>query len=183
MNLIVAHCKNRGIGFKNKLPWQLSTDLRRFKELTIGDGNNAVVMGRNTWISLPHKYKPLPKRENIVLTTKIDQPIISKTNNAPSFMPSLHETIRFCNDKNIDKIWIIGGELLYKTALNSIDIDNIYITRIDKEFHCDTFFPNIPTYFNLESESSWLRENEINYKFEKYTFKDTLEDAAWYFAK
>ena len=72
MNIIVAHCRNRGIGFQNQLPWQLSADLKKFKELTIGNGNNAVIMGRNTWASLPSRYKPLPKRENIVLTTEID---------------------------------------------------------------------------------------------------------------
>jgi len=46
MNLIVAYGKNRGIGFKNKLPWDLSPDLERFKDLTVGNGNNAVIMGR-----------------------------------------------------------------------------------------------------------------------------------------
>ena len=66
VKLIVAYCKNRGIGFQNQLPWRLSADLKRFKELTIGNGNNAVIMGRNTWASLPSEYKPLPKRENIV---------------------------------------------------------------------------------------------------------------------
>ena len=73
MNLIVAYCRNRGIGFKNKLPWKLSSDMNRFKNLTIGDGNNAVIMGRNTWESLPQKFKPLPKRSNIVLSTKYDK--------------------------------------------------------------------------------------------------------------
>ena len=48
MNLIVAYCRNRGIGFQNKLPWKLSQDMNRFKNLTIGNGNNAVVMGKNT---------------------------------------------------------------------------------------------------------------------------------------
>ncbi len=68
MNLIVGFCKNRGIGLKNALPWHLKKDLVRFKKLTIGDGDNAVIMGRNTWNSLPKKWKPLPKRTNIVLT-------------------------------------------------------------------------------------------------------------------
>ena len=72
MNLIVAYCRNRGIGFQNKLPWKLSQDMNRFKNLTIGNGNNAVVMGKNTWESLHQKYKPLPKRANIVLSTKYD---------------------------------------------------------------------------------------------------------------
>ena len=183
MNIIVAHCRNRGIGFQNQLPWQLSADLKRFKELTIGDGNNAVIMGRNTWASLPSGYKPLPKRENIVLTTEVDKPVISNTNDTPILMPSLKETIKYCKEIKISKMWIIGGEILYKTALNSVDIDNIYITHIDNNFSCDTFFPTVPSYFHLDSETSWSKENEMTYRFEKYIFKDTLEDPALYFAK
>ena len=58
MNIIVACCKNFGIGFRNKLPWHLKKDLKYFKENTIGDGNAAVVMGRKTWLSIPE----LPKK-------------------------------------------------------------------------------------------------------------------------
>jgi dihydrofolate reductase len=183
MNIIVAHCRNRGIGFQNQLPWRLSADLKKFKELTIGDGNNAVIMGRNTWASLPSRYKPLPKRENIVLTTEVDKPVISDTNDTPILMPSLKETIKYCKERKISQMWIMGGELLYKTALNTVDIDNIYITHIDNDFPCDTFFPIVPSYFHLDSETPWFKENEMSYRFEKYIFKDTLEDPALYFAK
>jgi len=181
MNLIVAHCRNRGIGFQNQLPWRLSADLKKFKELTIGDGNNAVIMGRNTWASLPSRYKPLPKRENIVLTTEVDKPVISNTNDNPILMPSLKETIKYCKERNISQMYLIGGEFLYKTALNTVDIDNIYITHIDNDFPCDTFFPIVPSYFHLDSKTSWFKENEMRYRFEKYKFKDTLEDPALYF--
>ena len=181
MNLIVARCRNRGIGFKNKLPWELSADLERFKQLTIGDGNNAVIMGRNTWGSLPSGYKPLPKRENIVLTTEVDKPQISSENSTPILMPSLKESIKYCKESNISQIWIIGGEMVYATALKSVNIDNIYITSVDNDFKCDTFFPDIPSYFHLESKTSWFQENELRYRFEKYKFKDTLEDPALYF--
>jgi len=183
MNIIVAHCRNKGIGFKNQLPWRLSADLKNFKELTIGDGNNAVIMGKNTWASLSSGCKPLPKRENIVLTTEIDKPVFSNTNDTPILMPSLKETIKYCKERKISQMYIIGGELLYKTALNTVDIDNIYITHIDNDFPCDTFFPIVPSYFHLDSKTSWFKENEMRYRFEKYIFKDTLEDPALYFAK
>ena len=74
INLIVAMCKNNGIGLNNKIPWKISEDMHYFSKKTSGnypgDGNkkNAVIMGRNTWESLPKKYKPLPHRFNIVLT-------------------------------------------------------------------------------------------------------------------
>ncbi len=53
MNIIVAKCLNGGIGYKNKLPWGFRSDLRRFAKLTKGQGNNAIIMGRKTWESLP----------------------------------------------------------------------------------------------------------------------------------
>ena len=59
INIIVAYCRNRGIGINNTLPWHLPEDLKRFKFLTEGS-NNTVIMGRKTWESLP--LKPLPKR-------------------------------------------------------------------------------------------------------------------------
>ena len=68
MNIVVATCKNRGIGINNKLPWRISADMNFFKYLTIGNKNNAVVMGKNTFESLP---QPLKNRDNIVVSTTI----------------------------------------------------------------------------------------------------------------
>ena len=67
INIIVAYCKNRGIGICNRLPWYLPQDLKRFKLLTTGD-ENSIIMGRKTWESLP--VKPLPKRKNIIVSRK-----------------------------------------------------------------------------------------------------------------
>ena len=65
-NLIVACSNNYGIGNNGKLPWNIPNDLKRFSKLTKGNGNNAIVMGRKTWDSLP--IKPLPNRINIIYT-------------------------------------------------------------------------------------------------------------------
>uniref|UniRef100_A0A6C0C3T4 dihydrofolate reductase n=1 Tax=viral metagenome TaxID=1070528 RepID=A0A6C0C3T4_9ZZZZ len=173
MNVIVAYCKNRGIGLNNKLPWKLGADMKRFKELTMGDGNNAVIMGRNTWLSLPGKYKPLPKRQNIVLTRKPFAPCVMEDKSLPVFISSLQESVRYCNYQKIDKIWIIGGQMLYKTALETSNIENIYVTNIEGDYNCDTFFPEIPSSFYLKSETEMLSENNINYKFEKYVFRNS----------
>ena len=56
INLIVAMCKNNGIGYKNELPWKISSDLKKFKKLTQGKGNNAVIMGKNTYESIKNHY-------------------------------------------------------------------------------------------------------------------------------
>lgn len=57
LNLIVAMCeKTRGIGFLNRLPWTITGDMKRFVELTIGNKNNSIIMGKNTWDSLPKNH-------------------------------------------------------------------------------------------------------------------------------
>ena len=68
VKMIVAMDDQRFIGKNGELPWRLSADMSRFRNLTIADGYNAVIMGRKTWDSLPAAYKPLPERLNIVMS-------------------------------------------------------------------------------------------------------------------
>ena len=69
--MIVAMCRNRGIGYDNGLPWKLRKDMKYFKRMTIGDGNNCVIMGKNTWYSLRTSItEPLPKRDKIIMSSK-----------------------------------------------------------------------------------------------------------------
>jgi len=174
MKLIVAFCKNRGIGFKNKLPWELSGDMNMFKHLTLGKGNNAVIMGRNTWLSLPFKNRPLPKRENIVLTTKatdLNFYKLSKTKHNLIVLPSLKEAKTYCEKNKFDNVWIIGGSQVYKESLDSKLIDTIYATEIDKEYECDTFFPEIKDNFILKAVGRVNVENDVVYNYKKYEKK------------
>ncbi|MEE8478423.1 MAG: dihydrofolate reductase [Candidatus Neomarinimicrobiota bacterium] len=171
MNLIVAYCKNRGIGLKNNLPWKLSLDMNRFKKLTIGNKNNAVIMGRNTWESLPSKYKPLPKRTNIILTTKADYRSNTIDPNVPKFFSSFKSAEHYCSLAQIDNMWVIGGEMIYNEALQYEHLQRIYVTHIDKDYECDTFFPEIPDDFELELETQWFSENDIKFKYETYIAK------------
>ena len=68
LKMILAMDLDGCIGKQNGLPWRLRSDMLRFKHLTVGEGNNAVLMGRTTWESLPSAYRPLPQRANIVVT-------------------------------------------------------------------------------------------------------------------
>ena len=68
-NIIVAIDRNRGIGINNKIPWNFRQDLSYFKNLTKGAGDNAIIMGKNTYLSL---NKPLPYRDNIVLSSSLE---------------------------------------------------------------------------------------------------------------
>ena len=117
-NLIVAHCRNRGIGIRNKLPWKIKADMDRFKTLTIGDGNNSVIMGRKTWESLPYKFRPLPRRSNIVVSSTLEE-------GDCKIVRSIHEAKQYCFDNNFDISWIIGGQQLYNQFLIDLKIIKI----------------------------------------------------------
>ena len=57
VNIIVAYCKNNGIGINNSLPWSIKSDMKKFKDYTTGNGNNAVIMGKNTYNSIGKIYQ------------------------------------------------------------------------------------------------------------------------------
>ena len=99
IKLIWAQDSSGGIGINNKLPWHFSEDLQKFKSLTL---NSTIVMGRKTWESL--KIKPLPKRKNIVLS--------SKKNNAVECYKSIEELMNSLNNQS--SFFVIGGAQIYK---------------------------------------------------------------------
>ena len=169
LKLIVAHCKNGGIGINNKLPWRLKTDLKRFQKLTVGNKNNAVIMGKNTWHSL--NGVPLKNRKNIVLSTTL-----SDQNNGILVKKSLQDAVNYCNKNAIENVWIMGGEQLYKNALDTVDIDELFITEISENIICDTFFPDIPLKYVVKDKSEWENENGISYRY--VTYKNNSLDSA-----
>lgn len=163
-SLILACSCNGGIGFENKLPWNIPDDLKKFKEITsqVNDENNinAIVMGRNTWESLPKK--PLPNRKNIVLTLNPEYELGNKAIVANS----MEEVFMFCSQKNVEKIFIIGGSEIYKECLNNYReyIDKIYLTVvIDKFYKCDKFIDldNILTTFYIGENDVYINEQYI----------------------
>jgi dihydrofolate reductase len=125
--LIAAIARNKAIGFGNKLIYWLPNDLKRFKELTTG---HTIIMGSNTFRSLPKGA--LPNRRNIVLSRKE-----SSFPGAETFT-SLEEALANCNNEEI--VYIIGGEMLYRTAMPMADI--LCLTEIDDTpGQADAFFP------------------------------------------
>ena len=134
MNIVVAACRNRGIGFKNNLPWKLSKDLKYFRFLTKDDSEqscNAVIMGKNTCLSLP---RALPKRVNYVLSTSLNSP---KTQEEKFLTMGgygdfrIIEDISHINNKKYNNIWLIGGAQIYESMINNDMINTIYYTDID----------------------------------------------------
>lgn len=138
MNMIVAIDKNRGIGKDNKLLAHIKEDLKYFKEKTL---NKVIVMGYNTYMSLPKK--PLPNRTNIVLTKKeinLEGAIV--INSLDKLMEKVKEL-----EKEGNEVFICGGAQIYKEMLPYVD--KLYVTHIMHEFDADTFFPEYEDSFKL----------------------------------
>ena len=112
--IVAMSMPSRGIGLENNIPWYIPEDLKRFSKLTKGNGNNAIIMGRKTWESLP--IKPLPQRQNIILSkTLLDNNEIKLYDNE-LYYSNLQTAIDNCKIKNIDTVWIIGGEKIYDVS-------------------------------------------------------------------
>tara|TARA_S200000501_G_scaffold378922_1_gene445026 strand:- start:5297 stop:5779 length:483 start_codon:yes stop_codon:yes gene_type:complete len=128
IHLIWAQDRNNAIGVNGNLPWNIPEDLKNFKKLTL---NKPIIMGRKTWDSL--KFKPLPKRRNIVLSSK------QKIDNAEIYK-NIHFLLNELIISNIKSIFIIGGAQVYKEFWNLAT--HLHITLISKNCeNADTFFP------------------------------------------
>jgi dihydrofolate reductase / thymidylate synthase len=182
ISVIVGCCsKNRGIGKNNTIPWKLKGDLQHFKKNTINEhGNypqNTVIMGRNTWESLPKSMRPLPKRINIVVSNsgKMDTDVQDKK---CCVATSLNDAIYLARSFNSPYAVIIGGERLYKEAILSPMVSKLNVTEIYEEFECDTFFPTKKELekhdFIMTDISNFNNENGIYYRFLEYWKKDKI---------
>jgi len=120
INIIVACTFNGGIGFDNDIPWHIPEEMKKFKKITTNvmfkNKQNAVIMGRKTWESLP--IKPLPNRINIVISS-------DKYYNLENFYNTrlynnIREALSYCdNSDNIESTYIIGGAAIYNKFLEN----------------------------------------------------------------
>jgi dihydrofolate reductase len=153
IKIIVAMSENRVIGNNNELIWKLSSDLKRFKELTTG---HPVVMGRKTYESIG---KPLPNRRNIIITRNLEYEV-----NGCEVVSSLEEALLLTNND----CFIIGGGEIYKQSLEVAD--KIYLTLVHKDFEGDTTFPELgKEWATIDTKDFDADEkNEYNYSFIEY---------------
>lgn len=158
INIIVATANNNAIGKDNDLLWHISEDLKYFKRTTLG---SPIIMGRKTWESLP--FKPLPKRENIVISRNKDLEI-----EGAKVIHSIEEAINYA--KTLENCFIMGGGMIYTSALPFCD--KLYITKVFKDFEADTFFPEIdPKIWELESESQMQKDEPSGLEFQFLVYK------------
>lgn len=154
LNIIAAVARNRAIGFQNKLLYWLPNDLKRFKALTTG---HTIIMGRNTYLSLPKGA--LPNRRNVVLSHTV------KELPGCDVYASLDEALASCSAD--EQVYIIGGARVYEQAIDKAD--RLCLTEIDDTpAQADAFFPDY---------SQWqVATKEAHSKDEKHAFEYAFVD-------
>ena len=162
VSLIVAVAENGVIGKDNDLIWHLPKDMRFFKETTLG---HHVIMGRKNFESIPHKYRPLPNRTNIVITRqsgyKAEGSIV---------VNSVEAALDIAKNNGDTEPFIIGGGQIYKLALEANLVDKIYITKIKHPFDGDTFFPELGNDWKLINSIPNKSDEKHKYDFDFNTF-------------
>jgi dihydrofolate reductase len=132
ISIIVAVAENGVIGRGGTLPWRLSADLARFKQLTMG---HTVIMGRRTWESIG---RPLPGRRMVVVSR---QPDYLVDNRDVEVAGSLDQALKIAEDARDGEAFVIGGAKVFREALPRAD--RLYYTRIRGAVAGDTFFPEV----------------------------------------
>jgi dihydrofolate reductase len=171
LELVVAADRERGIGRDGTIPWRLPGDMRHFKELTTSTGDparqNAVIMGRTTWESLPARFRPLPGRRNVVLSRRpvLDVPAgVVHARDLDAALCALASVT-----PAVARVFVIGGSQVYAEALARPDCQYVHYTRIDARFDCDTFFPVFEDRFTRTATLHEASEAGISYHIELWT--------------
>jgi dihydrofolate reductase len=165
-DIVVAADLDWGIGKDNALPWpKLRGDLQHFKRITstASEGRrNAIVMGRKTWESKEVAGKPLPNRQNIVVSRQelaVPAGVIVAR--------SIDEALAA---HGVETIFVVGGAVLIREVIERVDLRYVYLTRIEQSFDCDIQMPNLDTRGFIRDPWEGERlgdEYEVRYRIER----------------
>ncbi len=143
-SVILAATKEGGIGKDNGIPWKLKPDMAYFRGVTTSRDDplhrkNAIVMGRKTWESIPAKFRPLPNRINVIVSSNRD--LLEGNTNPDAFVvANLGEALSVLEKReDCARVFIGGGARLYTEALQSDLCETIHFTEIYDIIECDTF--------------------------------------------
>mmetsp|Transcript_9406 Transcript_9406/g.22221 ORF Transcript_9406/g.22221 Transcript_9406/m.22221 type:complete len:522 (+) Transcript_9406:3-1568(+) len=181
--IVAASATTRGIGFKGDLPWNLPGDLKHFakitKSTTSEDKQNAVIMGRNTWNSIPPKFRPLKGRTNVILSSSLKAEDVPQDVLVADSLANAWEQLASLD--NLDQIFVIGGARVYQEAMEHKYVHKLILTSVDtpQEMEFDTFFPEFE-----ESTANWNKvdssptheENGLTYQFQTFVRPNQQEE-------
>lgn len=159
MKAILSADKNWGIGYQNKLLVSIPSDMKFFRETTTG---KVVIMGRKTLESFPNGL-PLKNRVNIVLTENKDYNVKDAV-----IVHTKEELLKEVEKYNPDDLYVIGGESIYRMLLPYCD--TVLVTKIDRAFQADRFFPNLDESPEWEMTETSEEQTcfDLEYTFTKY---------------
>lgn len=159
MNLIVAVDENWAIGYKNELLIRIPADMKMFRQETLG---KVVVLGRKTLETFPGG-QPLKDRENIILSSQPDYQV-----KGARVVHDLEKLLEALREYDSEKIYIIGGESIYRQLLPYCD--TAHVTRIERAYEADTWFPNLDqdSAWEITAESDEQSYFDTTYRFVKY---------------
>jgi dihydrofolate reductase len=164
--IVVAYSRNHIIGNDNKLLWHLMDDMKFFKKTT---QHQTILMGKNTYWSLPEKFRPLPNRNNIVLTTK---PFENTYENLRVFN-DIENSINTLKKEGLEKLFVIGGSQIYEAFLPFAD--EILATEVDIIIEGDAHFPFFDkSEFDTKKLYSFQKNETNDYSFEIVSYKRKL---------
>ena len=162
MNAIVNVDKNWGIGNKGELLISIPADMKMFREETTG---NVIVLGRKTMETFPGG-KPLPNRDNIVLSRKSDLKIPGAT-----VVHDISELMEVLKQYDSNRVYVVGGETIYEQLLPYCD--TVHVTKVDRAYEADAHFPNLDQIPEWEITAAGEEQSyfDTTYRFIKYTRK------------
>lgn len=173
MTAIVAATEaGLGIGKDGGLPWRLKKEMKYFADVTSAapEGKqNVVIMGRNSWTSIPEKFRPLKGRINIVITSNAEFELTGTAVKSQQncLAKSLDDALLQIEKQFSDiahKVFVIGGSQLYKSAMSHSDLKRILFTSIKSDFRCDVKYPVDFRHRRKIEESSWKRKSHDDLK-------------------
>ncbi|XP_053321658.1 dihydrofolate reductase-like [Spea bombifrons] len=185
IKLIAAACNNMGIGRNGCLPWNLPKEYKYFIDkitsVTQPGKKNLIVLGRFSFESFDERYLPLPNCIIALLSRKESTlpPHASHICRDEEDVLKLASTPPLCNE--VETIWILGGAEYYKTMMQHPWCDEIYLTRVQADFECDTFFPEVnqEIYKLMENfpgvPSEVQEENGLSYVFQVYKRAENIK--------
>jgi dihydrofolate reductase len=168
LELVVAADEARGIGRAGGLPWRLPGDMAFFKRITTeapAGRENAVLMGRKTYASIPPKFRPLRDRLNVVLSRQADltvDPGVVVLGSLEAALAGLGSRV------DLARTFVIGGGELYAQALTHPACARVHLTRVHARFDCDTFLAPFEDRFRLVTRDGPHHDDGVAYTFETY---------------
>ncbi|NYE95330.1 dihydrofolate reductase [Psychromicrobium silvestre] len=168
IGMIWAQTPDGVIGNQGTMPWRVPEDMAHFKNVTTG---HPVIMGRRTWESFPAKFRPLPDRTNIVLTSDLEWSTTPEAAGAVA-VPTLEEALVVAaGTAGSEEVWIVGGGQVYAQALSSASL--AVLTIIDLAVEGDTYAPKLGAEWTLstaEPPAGWHESRAgARYRFEWWT--------------